>query len=67
MQNSLVKVIAFSNILHCHIPFTLLLSPLILFSGVYYDKACTLNVNHAVLVVGYGNYNGKDYWLVKNR
>ncbi|XP_023615071.1 cathepsin S isoform X3 [Myotis lucifugus] len=35
-------------------------------SGVYYDKACTLNVNHAVLVVGYGNSNGKDYWLVKN-
>lgn len=35
-------------------------------SGVYYDKSCTLNVNHGVLVVGYGNLDGKDYWLVKN-
>lgn len=35
-------------------------------SGVYYDPACTQTVNHAVLVVGYGNLNGKDYWLVKN-
>lgn len=35
-------------------------------SGVYYDPSCTLKVNHGVLVVGYGNENGKDYWLVKN-
>ncbi|XP_071474566.1 cathepsin S isoform X2 [Marmota flaviventris] len=35
-------------------------------SGVYYDSSCTQNVNHGVLVVGYGNLNGKDYWLVKN-
>nr|XP_026259765.1 cathepsin S [Urocitellus parryii] len=35
-------------------------------SGVYYDSSCTQNVNHGVLVVGYGNSNGKDYWLVKN-
>lgn len=35
-------------------------------SGVYYDPSCTQNVNHGVLVVGYGNLNGKDYWLVKN-
>uniref|UniRef100_A0A8D2GVL4 Cathepsin S n=1 Tax=Urocitellus parryii TaxID=9999 RepID=A0A8D2GVL4_UROPR len=37
-----------------------------LFAGVYYDSSCTQNVNHGVLVVGYGNSNGKDYWLVKN-
>ncbi|KAM8786573.1 cathepsin S isoform 2-T2 [Rhynchonycteris naso] len=35
-------------------------------SGVYYDPECTLKVNHAVLVIGYGNLDGKDYWLVKN-
>ncbi|XP_059574044.1 cathepsin S-like [Alligator mississippiensis] len=35
-------------------------------SGVYYDPKCTQNVNHAVLVVGYGTLNGHDYWLVKN-
>ncbi|KAM6168748.1 cathepsin S [Erethizon dorsatum] len=35
-------------------------------SGVYYDPSCTQNVNHGVVVVGYGNLDGKDYWLVKN-
>ncbi|XP_027717890.1 cathepsin S-like [Vombatus ursinus] len=35
-------------------------------SGVYYDPACTQKVNHGVLVIGYGNLEGKDYWLVKN-
>ncbi|KAJ8796763.1 hypothetical protein J1605_002033 [Eschrichtius robustus] len=36
-------------------------------SGVYYDPLCTQAVNHGVLVIGYGNLNGRDYWLVKNR
>lgn len=35
-------------------------------SGVYDDASCTRNLNHAVLVVGYGTEHGKDYWLVKN-
>ncbi|CAM9124710.1 unnamed protein product [Bubo scandiacus] len=35
-------------------------------SGVYDDPRCTQEVNHAVLVVGYGTLNDKDYWLVKN-
>ncbi|XP_009582512.1 PREDICTED: cathepsin S-like [Fulmarus glacialis] len=35
-------------------------------SGVYDDPQCTQEVNHAVLVIGYGTLNDKDYWLVKN-
>lgn len=37
-------------------------------TGVYYDPACSSNnLNHIVLVVGYGKDNKYgDYWLVKN-
>ncbi|XP_021232184.1 cathepsin S-like [Numida meleagris] len=35
-------------------------------SGVYDDPRCTQEVNHGVLVVGYGTLNDKDFWLVKN-
>ncbi|NXA12321.1 CATS protein, partial [Sapayoa aenigma] len=35
-------------------------------SGVYDDPQCTQDVNHGVLVVGYGSLENKDYWLVKN-
>lgn len=36
-------------------------------AGIYYDKFCsTVQVNHGVVVVGYGTENGQDYWLVKN-
>jgi len=37
--------------------------------GVYYEPACKKDVDdldHAVLVVGYGSLNGSDYFLVKN-
>lgn len=40
-------------------------------AGIFYDRLCSgdeENINHAVLVVGYGedNSTGKDYWIVKN-
>ncbi|NWR40228.1 CATS protein, partial [Tachuris rubrigastra] len=35
-------------------------------AGVYDDPQCTQEVNHGVLVVGYGSLDNKEYWLVKN-
>ncbi len=37
--------------------------------SIFYDKACHRSsdfMNHAVLIVGYGSYNGFEYWLIKN-
>ena len=34
--------------------------------GIYKDDKCDDNLDHAVLVVGYGTMNGEDYWICQN-
>lgn len=36
-------------------------------AGVFDDPQCSQEVNHGVLVVGYGSLDKKEFWLVKNR
>ena len=34
--------------------------------GILTSRECGTEIDHAVLIVGYGNEDGIDYWLVKN-
>jgi len=36
-------------------------------SGIYYEAACsTSQLNHDLLLVGYGSSNGQDFWIARN-
>jgi len=35
-------------------------------SGILDIPSCSTEVNHAVVIVGYGTEHGEDYWLVRN-
>jgi len=48
--------------------FTLFLWSQFYAGGVFDEPNCsTSKLTHSVLIIGYGTFKDKDYWLVKNR
>ena len=45
------------------------LLPLQYYSGGIMDviNCSRTKLSHAMVIIGYGSYNGQDYWLLKNR
>lgn len=35
-------------------------------SGIFSSQQCGTSLDHATLVVGYGEENGTEYWIMKN-
>ncbi|KAM7357973.1 cathepsin K2 [Cochliomyia hominivorax] len=64
-EETMKKIVATLGPLACSVNG---LESLLLYkSGIYADEKCNEGeVNHSVLVVGYGSENGLDYWIVKN-
>uniref|UniRef100_A0A034W8D2 Cathepsin L n=1 Tax=Bactrocera dorsalis TaxID=27457 RepID=A0A034W8D2_BACDO len=64
-EKTMMEVVATLGPLACSVyaPESLLLYK----EGIYADEECNkAEVNHAILVVGYGSEKGKDFWIVKN-
>ena len=36
------------------------------YAGGIIDSGCTTARNHAIVIIGYGSEDGRDYWLCKN-
>ncbi|KAL5274435.1 hypothetical protein ACFFRR_000897 [Megaselia abdita] len=65
-ENEMKRVIATKGPIACSVHAEL--DSFILYkSGIYDDQECNDGeLDHSILVVGYGTQNGTDYWIIKN-